>query len=1245
MKHRAIIIVILLFANIFPRVLSAQEQAGEEQAGQERRIAEFPEENRNVIFVEGEDAVSTNFAVEPTLYYGASKSRTLQLNRSESMEGGTPFFAEYVMYVEEGGAFRFLYGGTPAGPWEDISTSYFSPFLLTIDDREPRFIYREDMKVRGLYIPSYYWCDLGTIELQKGIHRIKIEVEEKRKYDGKYYFYLDNLIFVREDALSDPGTPLPEVFPPESAGEKSLEFDTIPTYEQRIVDDPQTIENYEQTALLYTVVGDYANALRILQRAQLVDPENIELQVLEAKNRIWKGETTQGLSIYKELLQRAPERKEIWAEAGKVAAWTGNYQESIFFYTRGLEQFPDDLGLTVNLGMTHLWKGDVGEAEEYFETAYSLVTRNPEQMEELASIFRINGYPQKAVDVYKRGIEQFPDYIDFYLELQSLYSIINRQEEAEGILEEITGTFVMTDRLQQYIDTFRLKTSLRETIIDTYVEQVKASPNDLEIRELLVQTYLWNNRRDRAIDQYVDILSTYAYRHFRQLYDEGPGIMELLDTVHLYFTYFTRFTSDYQDIQSKTNSLYKEYEYATRGLKEYIEKKEAGEDLKDVEEAPSPEERLEKAEAELTAFLKTQRQVLETLERGRFRYEEIREALGQAVDQGAQEKDTFEKATEEVEWEWERAFFIDELESTYKNEPVLAGHVMGKIFQIESKLETSEMFLRRVSEEEHVQPPSIVALAETLLWRGKWEDFKELRDEREDLLKSYMPYYGEIMDTLASFETDAGEQYLSIQAGSLAEDVRNLKDSLIAQKEKTDALLETLRRDLDTLHTLLYEKMKRQFYYLEVDTHPIRYRLGRYYLEEGAVLKANGQFEKVLDVDPWNIDAKFNLALVRQRYGDWSEAMDKYHEVYREDPFYPNVAASYNQLARQHPDTFSVNTQLTGDTQEVHFSGNMSFLNNVSTLFSWKACYETEGIRLFKTYDGEEDGSYQTHRFSLGIPVNLFFLHTTLTPVAGVTLYSELFDDNIAAVFPDPDGSLPMGEFVEYWKARPVVAADLEFASGFFRAMGSYAYQTVEDTFYPGRESLYEHNAELSLNYALEGARIPFLKYSSVRGYGNMRVVEDGNILGSVSQEGSLGFHLADSPWLNLNVLESVSFDHSETPSSEDDNGYYAPDSALTVKGGLYVSSWFSLKNENSLGTSLTVTGGGYWDKMLADDPENPAFKLDVAGRIDFNKNRNNYYLGLSGSQNWDTKTGDAEYWSLTLNLGMEGRVLKLLAP
>ena len=162
---KRLIVAVIIFTLVVASV-SSQEQA--KKANNEKqqhppkapavKIApEFPKENPNLIFIEGEDAVSTNFNREPTLNFSCSGKRTLQLNRSSGLQGGASFYADYVFFVKNDGDYELWYGGTPSGPKDDLYPSFVSPFRYTIDNNKPVNRYREDITVVENYSPSYYW--------------------------------------------------------------------------------------------------------------------------------------------------------------------------------------------------------------------------------------------------------------------------------------------------------------------------------------------------------------------------------------------------------------------------------------------------------------------------------------------------------------------------------------------------------------------------------------------------------------------------------------------------------------------------------------------------------------------------------------------------------------------------------------------------------------------------------------------------------------------------------------------------------------------------------------------------------------------------------------------------------------------------------------------------------------------------------------------------------------------------------
>ncbi|HAK46566.1 MAG TPA: hypothetical protein DCO79_11700, partial [Spirochaeta sp.] len=180
--------------------------------------------------------------------------RAVQLSRVGGLQGGAAFYAEFVFYVEEAGEYEFWYGGTPPGPADELSPSYSSPFRYSLDGAEMVNVYREDMIVFQGYTPSYYWNQCSPVSLTEGTHRLRIEVAEKRAFDGRYYFYLDNLFFLNRERISEIEAVKPAVFPSvREATEMDYPFLSINEYQNYINSHPDEIAAYIELSLVYSL--------------------------------------------------------------------------------------------------------------------------------------------------------------------------------------------------------------------------------------------------------------------------------------------------------------------------------------------------------------------------------------------------------------------------------------------------------------------------------------------------------------------------------------------------------------------------------------------------------------------------------------------------------------------------------------------------------------------------------------------------------------------------------------------------------------------------------------------------------------------------------------------------------------------------------------------------------------------------------------------------------------------------------
>ncbi len=488
----------------------------------------FPASVPGLIWVEGEDSVSTNMAASPTMVFSCSGKRSIQLAEKTQLLGGVSYYAEYCFYADTEGEYEFWYAGTPPEPRDELLPAFASPFSISIDEGQPKVLYREDVHVVENYTPAYYWISAGTFHLGAGPHTIRFSVNEKRRLDSKYFFYLDAFFFASPSVMTvkaEERQGYPDVFPADPADRRmDNPFRSFEDYQSDIQNNPSRIASYVELSSEYSLAGDYVNALKYLGRAAIIAPQNPAVRLLQAKNRSWRGDTKEAIDAYGIYLSLKPDDLGIFEEAGKVAAWSGRYSDSEYFYRKALELFPGNPSLTVNLGFTLLWAGRVGEAENCFNAAAKKALETPEGASSLASIYRENGFPDRAQAVYDRAIAAFPDHLGLYLDEEALLSSTGADAESKALEARIATAFESSAELDAELNSARARRELKSKRIADFEARVQANPDNLELRDELTRIYAWNGRRSDAARELESIL---AARFLREVNKADKSIADV----------------------------------------------------------------------------------------------------------------------------------------------------------------------------------------------------------------------------------------------------------------------------------------------------------------------------------------------------------------------------------------------------------------------------------------------------------------------------------------------------------------------------------------------------------------------------------------------------------------------------------------------------------------------------------------------------------------------------------------------
>ncbi|MCX7039018.1 MAG: hypothetical protein NT005_07795, partial [Spirochaetes bacterium] len=871
-------------------VLACPAVAAEEAASAAAAKIEpvFPVENESLVLVEGEDAVSTNFAREPVLNYGCSGFRALQLNRFTGLQGVGTFYADYVFTVPSSGTWELWYGGTPPGPRDELYPSYSSPFQLTIDGQKPMQVSRETMAVVENYSPSFYWNLVGSVPLEARRHRVRLEVTEKRRIDGRYLFYLDCFFLVKKESGKRVLVqPLPSVFPRDLDNRAiNSPFPTIDDALIRVRDNPAAIEPLLDLSLVYTLLGDNLNAIKYLNAAALIQPKNADLILLTAKNRIWKGDTAEGLKKYRELLDLDPARREMWLEAGKVAAWTGRFDDSIKFFTDGLAAFPKDLDLTVNLGLTYVWASRGQDGERVFREAQSIAGSDAGKLKEIARIYRVNGYPDRAIQASNAAIAAAPQDLSAYLLLSETYQAMGKTADSEAVQKKIAETFAPSPRLSSYLESFKEKQGLKEQVMAEYRQKLADNPDNLVLRQTLAQAYFWNGQKSRAIEEYQHILANHAYIFLRNAETEAAAILRLLDRGFLLSDFFARApllaqqkrtllvaeVAKHRQALSSRDAAQKSLAAAKSAQAKAKEGQEADRALAAVQAEEdrllTAEGALGKEEAALAALTADARALVSLVTGLASAGSSDSGTMGGLQEQDAKAEEAFAAVMKASAWKLDRAGTLAEL-SLDTADNALARLVTAKIYMMDRQTASAQSLLGKYANDPGgAGTGAAFTLAQSLLWSGKAKEAGSLiaslaASPGSAVLPSYFADLAALQKTLESASSPG--QPAGAQPGEDPLAAVDAVSAELAKAEKEAGIQKDLLQKNLTLLQILYRRaMVRAFFAWDQGTSSIRNELGDYYLAEEPpnLDEAIVQFRRVLAVDPADLSATFRLGKV-----------------------------------------------------------------------------------------------------------------------------------------------------------------------------------------------------------------------------------------------------------------------------------------------------------------------------------------------------------------------------------------------
>lgn len=1277
-RHTVRVLVCLLVLGVSLGGVAAFSQEQQEPPDApdalEAPLAPEPSEEAAVpaIVIEGQDAVSTNFAPEPVQLFGAGGNLTLQLNEA-SLLSDAPFYADFVFVAEQAGEYHLWYGGSLPGAADPLLASYGSPFNITINDEEPLTITAETVRTGPVYSTPYRWIKAGTITLQEGEHRLRVTVDQRRRYDSRYFLYLDRFV------LHSAGTALPYL--PEEE-ELLEEPESIEDLLILLRDEPTNIEAYLQLAHLYTLVGDHINALRYLGRAQILDPQNPALLQAVARNTIWRGDLESGLGAYWNLVSAAPDRIESFLEAGKIAAWSGFLGASEQFHLAGLSHHANDLRLLVNLGFTYLWWDREEQARDYFTRAERRAT-TPAAILALGAEYRINQAPQREEALYREGLRTFPDSLEI---AEQLYSALLRQGKRDEAREHRRAVEGRLPAAADALARIERRFTLREEVIADYEAAVLENPEDLVARAELAQTYFWIGRRAEGIRVYRNLLAAQTQR---ALHAEWASVEE-----HIWRAVYNTLA------QYLMRPLLGEIASDSAALATAVQTYRTLQQQEGADLAPTRSTIVTTA-TRLSEAIRVATTV-QDLYSGAI--EPVTEAAGEYRDARTAE---LEAVRERLNWQPPVDILVEELNraSDIRNNRRTArilDTLVGPAPDVPAPAEIAQM----VSSEDEGERRALrreapVLLALTARHQGRAAAARLWYDLEEFLLAQGRPAEPAADNDLD--EVDAEEDETNSEANEVTE-ARGVPASLIVFSELmrgpagrrlglpavSDDPLPEWVFDLEAAAALAEEGTRRSgelaatvrqleqhdrlfreildratelaLFYLQTNTAPERNRLGELLIEEGELADAVVQLEMVRAVDPDNLATLYILAQAYRRQGQWRRAQNLFAAIHRRDSAFRNTIALHNQIARQYADEFWGRMSVVTEPQRQETRTTMEYLWRINSRYSIRGSLEAGTVRT-KIPDFFEDETvgvaytrrsvYQDYAVRVGVPFHLRPDRLTLEPVLGArliahNLYFGTRPEGITEIW---DGADLFGSY----RLEPEPGLRWEFTTRELYLAGSYRFGVYTanldiplETSQLERPVFRSHMLRSDLSWDLRSRPDPlWTRYSQRTGGVAEVITADTSVEGvryRLAQEFRYGILRRPEPLTRIGIALTAEF---EDYQGEESRWYYRPDKVFDTGLRVDWQAYRPIATDTSWGVSGSLYGG-YYQTRIGEGEDDPAIR--TVGRLTGELTRRNvaFQLGISGSRVLGTGDigsfpDDGGYYDFGVTFTVVGRNFSLL--
>ena len=183
-----------------------------------------------------------------------------------------------------------------------------------------------------------------------------------------------------------------------------------------------------------------------------------------------------------------------------------DFDSAIKIFDKCLKINKKNSAIFYEIGMIYSAQGDFDSSAEKLKSAIDLEPKNKWYLTAYAQIlFKKQDY-RNAANQYKKLLEIEPTNTDFYFLLADTYIYQNNFNKAIGVYNDLEKLKGVEKNISLQKSKLYMQVNSKESAIKELTEYLDKFPQDIEMMEILAETYLLNNQKKSAISIFKKIL-------------------------------------------------------------------------------------------------------------------------------------------------------------------------------------------------------------------------------------------------------------------------------------------------------------------------------------------------------------------------------------------------------------------------------------------------------------------------------------------------------------------------------------------------------------------------------------------------------------------------------------------------------------------------------------------------------------------------------------------------------------------